>query len=104
MIVGSRLVRAAAEAADAGEDPAAAVGAVVAELAAALRPLASAPHGRPLTLIAGLVVWIVLWAIGAKSLRRLPDHDRCCCSSPPRRASSCRTCPGSRDADRPPRS
>ena len=36
VIVGSRLVRAAAEAADAGEDPAAAVGAVVAELARGL--------------------------------------------------------------------
>ena len=36
VIVGSRLVRAAAEAADAGEDPAAAVGSVVAELAAGL--------------------------------------------------------------------
>jgi len=36
VIVGSRLVRAAAEAADAGEDPAAAVGAVVAALAAGL--------------------------------------------------------------------
>ena len=36
VIVGSRLVRAAAEAADAGEDPAAAAGAVVAELAAGL--------------------------------------------------------------------
>jgi tryptophan synthase alpha chain len=37
VIVGSRLVRAAAEAADAGEPPAAAVGAVVATLADALR-------------------------------------------------------------------
>ena len=37
VIVGSRLVRAATEAADAGEDPAAAVGALVAELADALR-------------------------------------------------------------------
>jgi hypothetical protein len=36
VIVGSRLVRAAIEAADAGEDPAAAVGAAVAELAAGL--------------------------------------------------------------------
>ena len=36
VIVGSRLVRAAAEAFDAGDDPAAAVGAVVAELAAGL--------------------------------------------------------------------
>jgi tryptophan synthase alpha chain len=36
VIVGSRLVRAAAEAADRGEDPAAAVGAVVGELSAAL--------------------------------------------------------------------
>jgi tryptophan synthase alpha chain len=36
VIVGSRLVRAAAEAVDAGRDPAAAVGAVVGELAAAL--------------------------------------------------------------------
>ncbi len=36
VIVGSRLVRAAAEAADAGEDPAAAVAGVVAELAAGL--------------------------------------------------------------------
>jgi tryptophan synthase alpha chain len=36
VIVGSRLVRAAAEAAAAGEDPAAAVGSVVAELAAGL--------------------------------------------------------------------
>jgi tryptophan synthase alpha chain len=36
VIVGSRLVRAAAEAADAGEDPAAAAGAVVAALAAGL--------------------------------------------------------------------
>ncbi|MEA2313217.1 MAG: tryptophan synthase alpha chain, partial [Solirubrobacteraceae bacterium] len=36
VIVGSRLVRAAAEAADAGEDPARAAGAVVAELAAGL--------------------------------------------------------------------
>jgi tryptophan synthase alpha chain len=36
VIVGSRLVRAAIEAVDAGEDPAAAVGTVVAELAAAL--------------------------------------------------------------------
>ncbi len=37
VIVGSRLVRAAAEAADAGGDPAAAVAEVVAALAAALR-------------------------------------------------------------------
>jgi tryptophan synthase alpha chain len=36
VIVGSRLVRAAVEAADAGEDPAAAVGSVVAGLAAGL--------------------------------------------------------------------
>jgi tryptophan synthase alpha chain len=36
VIVGSRLVRAALEAVDAGDDPAAAVGAVVAELAAGL--------------------------------------------------------------------
>jgi tryptophan synthase alpha chain len=36
VIVGSRLVRAAAEAVDAGEDPAAAVGAAVGELSAAL--------------------------------------------------------------------
>jgi tryptophan synthase alpha chain len=36
VIVGTRLVRAAAEAVDAGEDPAAAAGAVVAELAAGL--------------------------------------------------------------------
>jgi tryptophan synthase alpha chain len=36
VIVGSRLVRAAGEAADAGYDPAAAVGTIVAELAAAL--------------------------------------------------------------------
>ena len=36
VIVGTRLVRAAAEAVDAGEDPAAATGAVVAELAAGL--------------------------------------------------------------------
>jgi tryptophan synthase alpha chain len=36
VIVGSRLVRAAIEAADAGEDPAAAVGSAVAELAAGL--------------------------------------------------------------------
>ena len=36
VIVGSRLVRAAAEAADAGEDPAAAVGAAVGELARGL--------------------------------------------------------------------
>jgi tryptophan synthase alpha chain len=38
VIVGSRLVRAAAEAADAGEDPAAAVAGAVAELAKALSP------------------------------------------------------------------
>jgi hypothetical protein len=37
VIVGSRLVRAAAEAADAGEDPASAVGAAVAALYKALR-------------------------------------------------------------------
>jgi tryptophan synthase alpha chain len=36
VIVGSRLVRAAIEAVDAGEDPAAAVGTVVADLSAAL--------------------------------------------------------------------
>jgi tryptophan synthase alpha chain len=36
VIVGSRLVRAAIEAADAGEDPAVAVGAAVGELAAGL--------------------------------------------------------------------
>jgi tryptophan synthase alpha chain len=36
VIVGSRLVRAVAEAADKGEDPASAAGSVVAELAVAL--------------------------------------------------------------------
>jgi hypothetical protein len=37
VIVGSRLVRAAIEAVDAGEDPAAAVGALVAALASGLK-------------------------------------------------------------------
>ena len=69
VIVGTRLVRAAGE----SEDPAGAVGALVAELAAGL---AATDRGRPariprgmgliLTVTAGLIVWIVLWALGAK--------------------------------------
>ena len=71
VIVGTRLVRAAGE----SEDPAAAVGALVAELAAGLlRPArlraARIPPrmGFILTVTAGLVVWIVLWALGRQGL------------------------------------
>ena len=63
VIVGSRLVRAAAE----SERPADAVRELVAGFAAA-PPVGSARRmGILLTTIAGLVVWIVLWALGVKS-------------------------------------
>ena len=66
VIVGTRLVRAAGEA----SDPAGAVGAVVGELAAGLARRSSRPGfrrmGLVLTVTAGLVVWVVLWALGAK--------------------------------------
>ena len=77
MIVGSRLVRAAAEAAEAGEDPAAAVGELVAALADGAPALGfRAVMGVLLTLIAGLVVWVVLWAIGAKAFDAFLHHAR----------------------------
>ena len=71
---------------------------LVAALAAGAAPRRlRAAMGVLLTLIAGLVVWVVLWAIGVKALRRLPDHARCCsCSPRPAHVLVCRTCPGNR--------
>ena len=63
MIVGSRLVRAAGEA----DDPAAAVGELVADFRMALSAgdtrLGSSPMGLILTATAGLCIWIVLWSL-----------------------------------------
>ena len=69
MIVGSRLVRAAAE----GEDVA-----LTRRRSFAGAPAIDCPRcmGLVLTAVFGFVVWIVLWALGAKALRRLHDHDR----------------------------
>ena len=75
VIVGSRLVRAATEAVDAGERPRRGgrrgwSRRSPRRSSARLR----AVMGLLLTLIAGLVVWVVLWALGVEGVRRVHDH------------------------------
>ena len=77
VIVGSRLVRAAAEAEDRGAAAGRAALRRTATAAGALDALElRRRHGRcsSLTCIAGLVIWIVLWAHRRQGVRRLPDH------------------------------
>ena len=64
VIVGSRLVAAGRRGA---ADPAAAVGALVRGLAAGLGIDSRLRMGLVLATAAGLVVWIILWAIGVKA-------------------------------------
>ncbi len=64
VIVGSRLVRAAAES---DASPPTAVRALVAGFAARAAARIRRAMGLLLTAIAGLVVWVVLWALGVKA-------------------------------------
>ncbi len=60
-----------------GEDPAAAVGALVAGLSAALDSIGCrAACGSSSPPPPAMIIWIVLWALGAKALRRVHAHAR----------------------------